>query len=136
LRLQGLSGQKTVRMRLRPLDIAAAILAAAAVALTSIAVYGNASGRLRAVISDGKDEWLYPLDASRDVEVPGPLGTTVVEIKDGNARVLDSPCPNKTCIAAGEISLNGQWLACLPNRVFVRIEGGPSDGDTVDAGVY
>jgi hypothetical protein len=88
------------------------------------------------VISDGKDEWLYPLDASRDVEVPGPLGTTVVEIKDGNARVLDSPCPNKTCIAAGEISLNGQWLACLPNRVFVRIEGGPSDGDTVDAGVY
>jgi hypothetical protein len=45
--------------------------------------------------------------------------------------VLDSPCPDKICVAAGAIVRTGQFIACLPNRVSVTLEGRddpPTDG--------
>jgi len=54
-----------------------------------------------------------------------------VEIRGGTVRVIDSPCPDKICIAAGAISRTGQFIACLPNRVSIALEGRdepPTDG--------
>jgi len=47
--------------------------------------------------------------------------------------VEDSPCRDKICVLGGWISHSGEWLACLPNSVFVRVEGadtGPVDAQT------
>jgi hypothetical protein len=122
-------------MRLRPLDIAILLAAAAAVALASVRAYSGASGTVSAVVGGRSGEWVYPLDEDRDIEVDGPLGLTYVEIRGGKVRVSDSPCLGKTCVASGEISKASQWLACLPNQVFVRIEGA-ADEEGVDAGAY
>jgi hypothetical protein len=62
--------------------------------------------------------------------VKGPLGETVVVISGGKARVEDSPCPDKLCVHMPAISKPGQWIACLPNRVFVRVRG--SSGEKID----
>jgi hypothetical protein len=77
---------------------------------------------------------VFPLDGARRVSVPGPLGDTVVEIAEGSARVLSSPCAEKTCVKSGRISRPGQWIACLPNRVFVEIRG--RSREQVDAFSY
>ncbi|MFA6505053.1 MAG: NusG domain II-containing protein, partial [Treponemataceae bacterium] len=66
------------------------------------------------------------------LRVKGEIGETVVHIHDGKASVESSPCSNQTCVAAGSIDSNGQWVACLPNGVFVRIEGS-SRHETTDA---
>jgi len=56
-------------------------------------------------------------------EVPGPLGQTRVEIRDGRIRILSSPCPLKLCVKAGWIDRAGEMIVCLPNEVVVRLPG-------------
>ncbi|MBT3921527.1 MAG: NusG domain II-containing protein [Nitrospina sp.] len=65
----------------------------------------------------------FPLTTDRVVQVEGPLGTTEVEIRQGKARILRSPCKLKVCIKSGYIQYADRLSACLPNKVVVRIEG-------------
>ena len=118
------------------MDAAAVLAAAAAILLSSLGAV-NAAGEPRVVISayEGQ-EWIYPLKGDLTLEIPGPLGTTYVHIHDGEVAIESSPCPNQTCVAAGYVRLPGQWVACLPNQVFVRVEGGADEGSGVDSGAW
>ncbi len=100
----------------------------ASVVLSGALVYRSSGDDLVVVIGASSDEWIYPLGEDRTMEVPGPLGVTVVHIREGYVSVHTSPCVNQTCVSSGRISGAGQWLACLPNQVFVRIEGRNDDG--------
>jgi hypothetical protein len=120
-----------VKIRVAPLDIAAFGLALAIVALVSARVYARAGGEPAVHLRGPHQEWIFPLDSERTVAVPGPLGDTVVQIRQGQARVLSSPCPEKICLRSGAIARPGQWIACLPNRVFIDIQAGPREA--VDA---
>jgi len=64
------------------------------------------------------------LGSPRELEVAGPLGQTRVLVEADGARVLDSPCPLQLCVAAGKATRAGQVVACLPNRVALRLLGG------------
>ena len=83
--------------------------------------------------SEGK-EWLYPLDASTSQSFSGPVGKTVVEIGNGQVFVSESDCKEQICVQSGSIHDYGQWIACLPNRVFIAIRG-KQEGE-VDGQVY
>ena len=76
----------------------------------------------------------FPISTDRVERFAGPRGDTVVEIGGGTVRVVDSPCPDKICVAAGRISRTGQFVACLPNRVSVSLEG--RDEPTVDGTAF
>lgn len=117
-----------------PLDIALILLVALAAAASGIAIYGNRSDETRLVIESPAGAWIYGLDAERTVEIPGPLGATTVRIGGGEARFINSPCPNKTCLASPPVAHAGDWNACLPNRVIIRVEG--SNAVPVDAVGY
>jgi hypothetical protein len=56
-------------------------------------------------------------------EVPGPLGMTSIEVRDGRIRVLSSPCSLKLCVKAGWIDRAGEMIVCLPNEVVIRLPG-------------
>jgi len=122
--------------RPRILDIAAAILGLAAVFIVFTLVYSDSQGRLMVHITGESGEWMQPLDKAGDFEVPGPLGSTWVHIGNGSVHIESSPCPNQTCVAAGDISLANQWIACLPNEVFVSIEGSAGSEGEPDAAAY
>lgn len=66
------------------------------------------------------------MKADRRLQVQGPLGEELIQIANRQVFVVSSPCPNKICILQGKISRPGQWIACLPNKVFIRIEAGDS----------
>ena len=83
------------------------------------------------VIRGQGSEWTFHQDAEEMVIVSGPLGNTVVRLGGSRAWVESSPCVNQTCVAAGYAVRQGQWAACLPNKVFLIIEG--TDGENVDA---
>jgi hypothetical protein len=87
-------------------------------------------GELRVRGQDGV--WVFPLDAEERIAVAGPLGDTVVELRGGEARVLSSPCANQTCVAAGAVHGRGQWIACLPNGVFLTLENAPGNKEEPD----
>jgi len=87
-------------------------------------------------ITGESGEWMQPLDKTGEFEVPGPLGSTWVHIEGGSVSIESSPCPNQTCVAVGGISQANQWVACLPNEVFVSIEGSAGSEGVPDAAAY
>jgi hypothetical protein len=74
---------------------------------------------------EGKVIFTAPLDEERTVELAGRLGSTRLAIRHGSVCILDSPCPRKICIGMGSITRTGELLACVPNGLLVRIDGGP-----------
>ena len=93
---------------------------------------GRGSGAAVRITGDGGFERLVPLGSDVTVEVAGPLGTTVVEVADGEARVLSSPCPHELCVKMGAVRTLGRAVVCVPNRVVVTVVGdGPTPTDAV-----
>ncbi|MCL2128627.1 MAG: NusG domain II-containing protein [Treponema sp.] len=122
-------------MLLKPFDFGIAVPVLAAVIFSFFFSYSGADGgRLVNLKADG-GEWVFPADADETAVVSGPLGDTVIEISGGRARITSSPCLNQTCVAAGAITLPGQWTACLPNRVMLYISEGRGEND-VDAAAW
>lgn len=110
--------------RLRPGDrLLVPLLLALAVGLILLQL-GREPGRKVVVEVAGQVVFTAPLDQTRQVGLNGPLGTTELRIADGQARILSSPCPNKICIGMGAVTRSGELLACVPNRLLVRVEGG------------
>ena len=83
----------------------------------------NKSPIKQVIIESGKNIWYYQVDKDKEIKVEGNLGESTIKIQDGFVSFENSPCPNKLCVLSSAISKNGQWIACLPNGVFVRIEG-------------
>ncbi len=120
--------------RPRPFDIAALLLSVACIVIIAVVSYGEPVEAKQIHIHSYTGDWYYPLDSEENLSVPGPLGTTEVVIKDGTVRIEASPCRGKNCITMGAVSKPGAWIACLPNRVFIRITGETEEG--TDAGTY
>jgi len=109
---------------LKPLDYVTLLVAATLVVVISMAVYGGGNGRTTVLVTAPDVEYLFASSVEETIAVSGPIGQTVVEIADGGARVLSSPCDNQICVRTGQVERPGRWIACLPNRVFVSIESG------------
>jgi len=81
----------------------------------------------RVVVTSGDQTcFVAELDQSHSVDLDGPLGKTHLVIDATGAHVTSSPCPRKVCISMGPVKHSGDLLACVPNRIMVRIEG-PAD---------
>ncbi len=121
-----------VRIRPKFIDFVAILIGIVVVVLISTAAYRRPVKGGEVHITSARGNWIYPITEDRVIDVEGPLGITKVSIADEAVRVLDSPCPQKLCILKGAITAAGHWNVCLPNRVFLSIEG-PTKGDSVDA---
>lgn len=73
-----------------------------------------------------------PLDRPQQVEVPGPLGITRVEIQPGRARVAADPGPRQYCVRQGWLSRAGAVAICAPNQVTLALTGGRADYDSLN----
>ncbi|PLX79256.1 MAG: hypothetical protein C0615_02615 [Desulfuromonas sp.] len=73
------------------------------------------------VYRDGELVFRAPLQEERTVPLEGSLGTTSLMIEGGTARIVDSPCPYKVCVGMGAIDHSGEIIACVPNRLLVRV---------------
>lgn len=125
-------------MRIKPLDLLAILIAVAVVAGFSLYAVEQGGEENSLVVETDEGTFLYPLDQEQTLEFDGPLNEpTVIEVADGHARFVTSPCRDKICIAAGWLENHQEWAACLPNRVFAQVlisEEGEENG--VDAGTF
>lgn len=124
-------------LKLRPYDAVVFVVAAAViVAFSAFAVEQGGPASTVEVKSDA-GTFVYSLEDDQELFFTGPLGDTVVKIGNGSVQFTESPCRDKICIAAGELTEAGQWAACLPNRVFITVTGEPAaDGSGVDATAF
>ncbi|HOK17786.1 MAG TPA: NusG domain II-containing protein [Caldisericia bacterium] len=89
----------------------------------SIFYFNINSDKKYLTIINREGEKNYSLLENKIVNVKGDLGDLKVEINNGKARVIESNCKEKLCIKRGWISIIGEYSACLPNDVFIIING-------------
>jgi hypothetical protein len=124
-----------MKIPLKLLDYVAILCAVALTGVSAFLIYARPYAEVQVSIRGRDAVWVFPLNAEEKVSVPGSVGETIIEIHAGEVRVLSSPCVNQTCVTAGHIHAQGQWLACLPNEVFVSIEG-RAGGEALDASTW
>ena len=105
-------------------DIFIAVLFIILILISSLFLSGAGD---EVLINANSKEYRYPLSEDRIVEVEGLIGTTTIEIKDGKASIIDSPCPGKTCLSMKM----GNAICCLPNRIIATASGGEGELDAV-----
>lgn len=91
------------------------------------AAAGKDSGSA-AVITAPEGETVVSLSEDGEYAVEGAIGTVIVQVSDGRIRVVDSTCPDRTCMQTGAVFAPGSVIACVPNRVVIRVRGGGEDG--------
>lgn len=64
-----------------------------------------------------------PLYATRELH----LNDVTIVIDNYSVSVTYSACKDQICVQQGRISRPGQTITCLPQKVFVRIEGSEVD---------
>ena len=109
-------------LNLRFADFVVLFLAVTITIFCAVRIYARNDSSLHFVIQGKKGSWVYPINQTVQIDIAGPLGLTTVSLKDGKAQVLVSPCANQTCVTSGPAEHRGQWIACLPNAVFIRVE--------------
>ena len=72
------------------------------------------------------------LARERTIEVPGPLGVTVIEIRPGRARVASDPGPRQYCVRQGWLTQAGAVAICAPNEVSLSLTGRAADYDSLN----
>jgi len=120
---------KERKIPVKPWDIVIFFLALVLIGFSFFSIYKKQQN-ISHVLLEGKNQrWIFPLNAEETVNVPGPLGTTVIRIHKNQTWVESSPCDNKICIGAGHLRNNGAFAACLPNNVLLMIEGNDDTGE-------
>jgi len=116
------------------------LLTAIAVAILSIFTSSSGGqGQPRAEIEASGVTYLMPLSNDAHLDLKGPVGNTRVEVNQKEVYIVDSDCRDKICIAMGHISTPSGWIACLPNRIFIRVVSSSPEsynGVEVDSGAF
>lgn len=122
--------------RLPVIDVLLFLLCIATVAGAVVWTTGGSEGELFIEIEASDEIHLYPLAEDRKVQVVGPVGVTDIAASRGEVSVVHSDCREKICISMGEVGDVGGWIACLPNRVFVRVVAAGQQEADVDAAAF
>ena len=62
----------------------------------------------------------YVLTEDRRIEINH--GTNILEIKNGEASMIEADCPDQICVHEKAISADGESIICLPNKIVVEVE--------------
>ena len=83
------------------------------------------TGAQAVVTVEGREVGRYPLSKNGTFPLNG--GTNILVVENGEAWVSEANCPDKVCMGMGKISRNGEFIACLPNRLLVVVAGAAED---------
>jgi len=107
----------------RPGDWLVIAVVAGAVALAFPILWQGGLGDRAVVRQEGRIIAELDLAKPQTFNASGPLGTTVIAIADGRARVVSDPGPRQYCVRQGWLSRAGEIAICAPNRVSLAIVG-------------
>lgn len=115
----------------RPGDWLVLVAGTLLVALSFVWLWQGGIAEKAVVRQNGKVFAELDLKTERRIEVPGPLGTTVIEFQPGRARVAADPGLRQYCVRQGWLARPGEIAICAPNRVSLQIVGRTRVYDTL-----
>lgn len=108
---------------LRPGDWVVALAGLAACVVAGFWLWRGSAPDGVIVRTSGKVFAETDLSRPHRIEVPGPLGLTVIEIEPGRARVASDPGPRQYCVRQGWLTRTGAVAICAPNEVSLMLTG-------------
>ena len=118
---------REVRRLLTPADLVLmGVICALAAGLFALFGWGRGQGATVSGVADGEPWGPCSLSVEQSLRLHGPLGETVVEIAGGAVRIESSPCRHQICVSTNWIHRPGDLVACVPNRIVLRVDAGPS----------
>jgi hypothetical protein len=117
---------------LRPGDWLSLLLAGTAVVVAFPLFWDGSRAELAVIRLDGRVLAEFPLSAPRRYTVQGPIGSTVIEIAPGRARVLSDPGPRQYCVQQGWLTRPNAIAICAPNHVSLSLSGHSPNHDSIN----
>ena len=116
---------------LRPGDWGLVTVSAVLVAVSFPLVWQSGAAEKAVVKRDGEVVAEIDLARKRTLQVAGAIGTTVIAVEPGRARVAADPGPRQYCVRQGWLKRPGEIAICAPNHVSLQIAGRRSGFDSI-----
>ena len=113
-----------IQKLLKPGDVLILLVGIAGWAVLTLSLWQSGPAAQAQVRRDGVLVAAYPLSEDRTVSVVGPLGTTMIRIESGRARVVSDPGPRQYCVRQGWLTRPGEMALCAPNHISLTLTGG------------
>ena len=120
---------------LRPGDALTVALAGGLVVTLFATLWTNTRADRAIVRQGGELVAELALSNARRIDIAGPIGTTVIEIAPGRARVVSDPGPRQYCVQQGWLTRVNAVAICAPNQVSLMLAG-PGSGNRHDSLSY
>jgi len=129
------AGQMPWRGLLKPGDWLLLLVAGALVAASYPLLWRGGVADRAIVRRDGQVVTELGLNVARTYALSGAIGTTVIEVRPGRARVLSDPGPRQYCVQQGWLTRANAVAICAPNHISLQLSGRGGDNrgyDTVN----
>ena len=122
----------TAYTHIKPGDWLTLLLGSMCVALITLEMWGGDLADKAIIRSGGRIFREVPLSRDQRIEVPGPLGISVINIQQHKARIASDPSPRQYCVRQGWLQQVGEIALCLPNQVSIELAGSRKRYDSLN----
>jgi len=77
---------------------------------------------LHIINGHSQEKRVFDMTEDQIIMEEGALGKVKIVIEKGRACIMESTCPNQTCVKSGWISAIGESVTCAPNQILIRIQ--------------
>lgn len=77
---------------------------------------------LHVVNGYSQEKRVFDMKEDQTILEMGALGRVQIQVSEGKACIIESSCPNQTCVKSGWIAAIGEVVVCAPNQVMIRIQ--------------
>ena len=117
---------------IKPGDWLTLLLGSMLVALLTRQLWNGDLADKAIIRGGGKIFSIVPLSRDQQIEVPGPLGISIIAIQNHQARIASDPSPRQYCVRQGWLQQAGEIALCLPNQVSVELVGNKRKYDSLN----
>ena len=122
----------TALQHIKPGDWLTLLLGSIFVAVLTLKLWSGDLADKAIIRSGGKIFREVPLSRDQQIEVPGPLGVSIISIQNRKARIASDPSPRQYCVRQGWLQQAGEIALCLPNQVSVELTGSKKKYDSLN----
>jgi hypothetical protein len=123
---------KQAMLHIKPGDWLTLLLGGTFVVVLTLKLWNGDLADKAIIRSGGKVFREVSLSRDQKIEVPGPLGVSIVSIRDRKARIASDPSPRQYCVRQGWLQQAGEIAICLPNQVSVELAGSRKKYDSLN----
>lgn len=127
-----MNSYEAVRSSIKAGDWLTLLLGIVCVVLITLKLWNGEQADHAIIRSAGKIFKEVPLSRDIQIEVPGPLGISIINIEKGKARISSDPSPRQYCVRQGWLQQAGEIAICLPNQVSVELAGSQKKYDSLN----